>query len=136
MGSPAPPGASRALGVRTCDDEGGAAASSSRHDDDDDGGLSWYVKTEQFVQPFPVLKPHLEAHRAWVAAQRNDGVIMTSGYRVDSEGKPGGGGMLFFKAESFSAAEAIVLRDPLVANGCVDWTLNGWIAEVGEMEVR
>ncbi|KAH8068200.1 YCII-related domain containing protein [Aureococcus anophagefferens] len=55
----------------------------------------WFVKTEQFCAPFPVVKPHLEAHRAWVTELRDGGATITSGYRVDGEGKPGGGGMLF-----------------------------------------
>ena len=68
----------------------------------------WFVKTEQFCAPFPVVKPHLEAHRAWVTALRDDGATITSGYRVDGEGKPGGGGMLFFAADSYADAEALV----------------------------
>lgn len=99
-------------------------------------GESWFVKTEQFCQPFNIVKPHLEAHRAWVTDLRSKGCCVTSGYRVDSEGKPGGGGMLFFAAKSYADAEALVLQDPLVANGCVDWQLNGWIAEVGEIQMR
>ena len=26
-------------------------------------------------------------------------------------------------------------EDPLVANGCVDWQVNGWIADVGDLEL-
>ena len=97
---------------------------------------SWFVKTEQFCKPFPEVKPHLEAHRKWVAKLRNDGYCITSGYRVDSEGKPGGGGLMFFAAKNYYEAEALVRNDPLVANECVDWTLNGWIAEVGDIQLR
>ncbi|KAK7238937.1 hypothetical protein SO694_00026221 [Aureococcus anophagefferens] len=67
----------------------------------------WFVKTEQFCAPFPVVKPHLEAHRAWVTELRDGGATITSGYRVDAEGKPGGGGMLFFAADSYADAEAL-----------------------------
>jgi hypothetical protein len=35
--------------------------------EDKNDGLKWFVKTEMFKKPFPVVKPHLEAHRAWVA---------------------------------------------------------------------
>uniref|UniRef100_A0A7S0ANC4 YCII-related domain-containing protein n=1 Tax=Minutocellus polymorphus TaxID=265543 RepID=A0A7S0ANC4_9STRA len=97
---------------------------------------SWFVKTEQFCRPFPEVKPHLEAHREWVAKLRAEGSCITSGYRVDAEGKPGGGGLVFFAARNYDEAEALVRRDPLVANGCVDWRLNGWIAEVGEVQLR
>lgn len=97
---------------------------------------SWFVKTEQFCKPFPQVKPHLEAHRAWVAVLREEGYCITSGYRVDSEGKPGGGGLMFLAAKTYAEAEALVLLDPLVANGCVDWKLNGWMPEVGDIELR
>src|SRR6056297_4140554 len=69
-----------------------------------DSELQWFVKTEQFSQPFPVVKPHLEAHRKWVAAQREAGYPVTSGYRVDAEGRPGGGGLMLFRAASHEAA--------------------------------
>lgn len=97
---------------------------------------SWFVKTEQFCKPFPVVKPHLEAHRSWVAKLRSEGQCITSGYRVDSEGKPGGGGLMFFTAKGHKEAVELVLQDPLVSSECVDWELNGWIPEVGNIEVR
>lgn len=93
------------------------------------------MKTETFSQPFPVVKPHLEAHRAWVAALRERDVRVTSGYRVDRDGKPGGGGMLFLRAPDYAAAEAIVARDPLIVNDCVEWRLAEWIGEVGGLEL-
>eukprot|EP00568_Trieres_chinensis_P001049 CAMPEP_0183307264 /NCGR_PEP_ID=MMETSP0160_2-20130417/17230_1 /TAXON_ID=2839 ORGANISM="Odontella Sinensis, Strain Grunow 1884" /NCGR_SAMPLE_ID=MMETSP0160_2 /ASSEMBLY_ACC=CAM_ASM_000250 /LENGTH=140 /DNA_ID=CAMNT_0025470817 /DNA_START=69 /DNA_END=488 /DNA_ORIENTATION=- len=82
---------------------------------------SWFVKTEQFCRPFPEVRPHLEAHRKWVDDLRKSGKCMTSGYRVDSEGKPGGGGLMIFAAKDYAEAEELVRQDPLVANGCVDW---------------
>eukprot|EP00967_Tisochrysis_lutea_P072034 scaffold95889_cov38-Tisochrysis_lutea.AAC.1 len=95
--------------------------------------LYWFVKTESFCKPFPAVKPHLEAHRAWVAAQRSAGYPVTSGYRVDEEGRPGGGGLMLFRAVSHEAALEFVSHDPLVANGCVDYQVNQWIAEVGNI---
>jgi ribosomal protein S18 acetylase RimI-like enzyme/uncharacterized protein YciI len=97
----------------------------------------WFVKTETFCKPFPQVKPHLEAHKEWVAELRHvQGQCITSGYRVDAEGKPGGGGLLFFAAKSYDEAMELVLQDPLVANGCVDWQLNGWIGQVGDVQLR
>ena len=98
-------------------------------------GTRWFVKTETFSKPFPVVKPYLEAHREWVAQCREDGETVTSGYRVDADGKPGGGGLMLLAARDYAAAEAFVLQDPLVANDCVDWQLNGWIPEVGDIEL-
>jgi uncharacterized protein YciI len=100
------------------------------------GGLKWFVKTETFVttKSFPEIKPHLAAHKDWVASLRADGATrITSGYRVDENDKPGGGGLLLFAAPDYAAALALVEQDPLVANACVDWQLNRWIAEVGNI---
>lgn len=96
-------------------------------------GLQWFVKTETFCKPFPVVKPHLEAHREWVAGLRDGGYPhpITSGYRVDSESKPGGGGLMILAAPDHASALELVLQDPLVANECVEWQLNGWVSEVG-----
>jgi ribosomal protein S18 acetylase RimI-like enzyme/uncharacterized protein YciI len=97
----------------------------------------WFVKTETFCKPFLQVKSHLEAHKEWVAELRRvQGRCITSGYRVDSEGKPGGGGLMFLAAKSYDEAMALVLQDPLVANDCVDWQLNGWIGQVGDVQLR
>ena len=36
---------------------------------------------------------------------------------------------------SASVAPLQHICTPLVANGCVDWQVNGWIAEVGDIEL-
>ena len=97
------------------------------------GQQSWFCKTEQFSKPFPVVKPHLEAHKKWVEELRRQGYSITSGYRVDSEGKPGGGGLMFLAAANYEEALSIVQQDPLIVNDCVDWQLNGWIGQVGDV---
>jgi uncharacterized protein YciI/GNAT superfamily N-acetyltransferase len=97
---------------------------------------SWFCKTERFQRPFPEVRPHLEAHKAWVLELRRQGHCVTSGYRVDADGKPGGGGLMFLAAKSYQDALDIVLQDPLVANDCVDWELNGWIGQVGDVQMR
>lgn len=107
-------------------------------------GMHWFVKTEQFCKPFPQVKPYLEAHREWVRSLReqdnnaegNTGQTIVSGYRVDAEDRPGGGGLMIFAAENYEAAEEFVRNDPLVANECVDWQLNKWIAETGDINIE
>lgn len=107
-------------------------------------GMQWFVKTEQFCKPFPEVKPHLENHRAWVRSLReeqdendnDDDVILVSGYRVDAEGKPGGGGLMIFAARDHEAADAFVRQDPLIVNECVDWQLNRWIPETGDINLE
>lgn len=99
-------------------------------------GESWFCKTEQFKRPFPEVRPHLEEHKTWVQTLRRQGVCITSGYRVDAEGRPGGGGLMFLAARSYEDALQLVKQDPLVANDCVEWELNGWIGQVGDLQMR
>jgi uncharacterized protein YciI len=98
---------------------------------------AWFVKTETFCRPFPEVKPHLEAHREWVVDYRaaRGPSSMTSGYRLDENGKPGGGGLMIFRAADHAAAVAVVQCDPLVANGCVDYAVNEWVSEVGGLQL-
>ncbi|KAL7530531.1 hypothetical protein ACHAXR_003542 [Thalassiosira sp. AJA248-18] len=102
-------------------------------------GMHWFVKTEQFCKPFPEVKPHLEAHRSWVRSLRDDDTeqtIIVSGYRVDENDRPGGGGLMIFAAKDYAEALALVQNDPLIVNECVDWQLNKWIAETGDISVE
>lgn len=91
-------------------------------------GESWFIKTETFKRLFSEVKAHLFAHKVWVNELRTrpeNPVCITSGYRVDAQGKPGDGGLVFLAAKSYDEALRVVLQDPLVANDCVDWQLNG-----------
>ncbi len=106
-------------------------------------GMHWFVKTEQFCKPYPEVKLHLEAHRAWVRALREQSstneehtVPIVSGYRVDENDKPGGGGLMIFAAKDYKAAEEFIRNDPLIINECVDWQLNKWIAETGDISIE
>ena len=102
-------------------------------------GESWFCKTETFKTSlsFPEIKPHLDAHTQWVQDLRAGGdTCIVSGYRVDSNGRPGGGGLLFVAAKSYEEAyELVSQNDPLIVHGCVDWELNGWKSQVGGIRV-
>jgi len=95
--------------------------------------VPWFVKQETFLQPYGVMKPHLEAHRLWVEQLRADGVALSSGYLVDGAGQPGGGGLLLLQAASYADAEALVRCDPMVRSGGVRWTLQQWRPVVGDL---
>ena len=58
---------------------------------------------------------------------------MASGFLVDSDQRPGGGGLLVFQAASYDQALALIQQDPLIAGGWVDWQLHQWIAAVGDL---
>jgi len=98
--------------------------------------MPWFVKTEQFLRPYSAMKPHLDAHRAWVEQLRGEGVVISSGYLVDGAGQPGGGGLLLLEAADYATAEALVRQDPMVLSGGVDWRLEQWRPAVGDLAVR
>ena len=97
--------------------------------------MPWFVKQETFLRPYAAMKPHLAAHRAWVEQLRQEGVVISSGYLVDGEGQPGGGGLLLLQAEDHAAAEALVRRDPMLISGGVKWRLEQWRPAVGDLGV-
>ena len=97
--------------------------------------MPWFVKQETFLRPYAAMKPHLAAHRAWVEQLRADGVVISSGYLVDGAGRPGGGGLLVLQAGSYGEAEALMLRDPMVLSGGVEWRLQQWLPAVGALGV-
>ena len=43
---------------------------------------------------------------------------------------------MFLAARSYAEARKLVLQDPLGKNSCVDWQLNGWIGQVGDVQMR
>jgi hypothetical protein len=97
--------------------------------------MAWFIKRETFLAPYAELRPHLQAHRAWVQDLRGRGVRVSSGYLVDGEARPGGGGVLLLEAADFAGAEALIRQDPMVRSGLVEWALHQWISAVGDLEV-
>ena len=97
--------------------------------------MPWFIKRESFLRPHAELKPHLAAHRSWVEELRSRGLRISSGYLVDGDGRPGGGGLLLLEAADHASAEALILEDPVVASGLVDWSLHQWIGAVGDLGV-
>jgi len=98
--------------------------------------MPWYIKTERFHAGAGDMGRHLAAHCRWVRQQQEQGRAMVSGYLVDDQGQPGGGGLLALEAETHRAAMALVQQDPMVLSGCVDWQLQGWIPVVGDLCLR
>jgi len=100
--------------------------------------VTWFAKTETFNDAFRALPGaertlHLQAHKAWVHQQRATGHPMASGFLVDGQQRPGGGGLLLLQAASYGEALAIIQQDPLIAGAWVDWQLHEWIAAAGDL---
>ena len=64
--------------------------------------------------------------------QSQQGRSIRSGFLVDAQRRPGGGGLLIFEAESFEAAMRWVRNDPMIRAGLVDWQLQEWIPVSGD----
>ena len=97
--------------------------------------MPWFAKTERFLRPYLEMKPHLEAHCRWVEQRRAEGLALSSGYLVDGECQPGGGGMLILHAGGYREAEALIRQDPIVQSGGVAWNLQQWRPAVGDLDV-
>ena len=99
--------------------------------------MAWFVKTETFTVAAAALPVEqrrliLEAHRRWVLQEAALGRRVRSGYLVDGDRLPGGGGLLIFEATSYPEALAWVENDPMIRAGLVDWQVQEWIPVSGD----
>ena len=99
--------------------------------------MPWFVKSETFTAAAAALpaeqrQPTLEAHRDWVIRQESAGRRLRSGFLVDGDRRPGGGGLLMFEAESYVEALLWVQNDPMIRAGLVEWQLQEWIPVSGD----
>ena len=58
---------------------------------------------------------------------------ISSGYLVDQNLEPGGGGLMLFEAESYQEAKNIVLQDPMITEELVEWNLQQWLPVEGNV---
>ena len=99
--------------------------------------MAWFIKHETFTPQTAELsldqrRLHLEAHRAWVKQQSAKGLRIRSGFLVDEQRRPGGGGLLIFEAETYAEALEWVQQDPMIQADLVSWTLQQWIPVSGD----
>ncbi|NET40316.1 MAG: hypothetical protein F6K19_51700 [Cyanothece sp. SIO1E1] len=83
--------------------------------------MPWFVKIERGMVDKSLFDQHVPAHKAYVRDLIAQGHRAQTGYWAEL-----GGGMLLFEAASMEEATAIVARDPLIKNGCVDYELHEW----------
>ncbi len=90
-----------------------------------------FIKTENFTEETQNLnasqrKSYIMSHKQWVNSLIASGVKVASGYLVNKEGKPGGGGVLIIQARNLEEAKAIIQKDPMIASGIVTWEIKEW----------
>ncbi|MDB9508884.1 YciI family protein [Microcystis aeruginosa CS-338/01] len=83
--------------------------------------MPWFVKIEKGVVDKATFDRYVSAHKDYVRDLISQGRAAKSGYWAER-----GGGMLLFKADSLEEAQAIIVRDPLIENGCVEYELHEW----------
>lgn len=83
--------------------------------------MPWFVKIERGIIQKSLFDQHVPAHIDYVKALKDKGHEAKTGYWAER-----GGGMLIFKADSRSQAEAIIQADPLIKHGCVEYELHEW----------
>jgi uncharacterized protein YciI len=87
--------------------------------------MPWFVKIESGMVDKSIFDQYVPAHIAFVQQLIANGHHARSGYWAER-----GGGMLLFQAADRTEAEAIVAQDPLIKNGCVNYTLHEWTVVV------
>jgi uncharacterized protein YciI len=83
--------------------------------------MPWFVKIEEGKVDKSIFDQYVPAHRAYVQELIAKGHKAKTGYWAQHRG-----GMMLFEATSMDEAEAIVAKDPLVENGCVNYQLYEW----------
>ncbi len=94
--------------------------------------MPWFIKTESFTAQAKDLKEEvrravIKKHCSWVNKLNESGTKVYSGYLIDQNGLPGGGGLLLIEAISFESAQSIIRTDPMIKSGFVHWKLQQWI---------
>ncbi len=95
--------------------------------------MPWFIKTETFTKTTQKLskkdrQKYIQKHKDWVIKKNNSGLNIISGYLIDKNGNPGGGGILFLQATSYKEAESIIKEDPMINNNLVTWEIHQWVS--------
>ena len=91
-----------------------------------------FIKTEKFKKETLKLsnserKKFLLMHKQWVEDISKSGHYIHSGYLINEEKRPGGGGLLIFEAKDYLTAKKIIRNDPMIKHELVIWDLQEWI---------
>ena len=94
--------------------------------------MNFYIKTEKFNNKAAKLnnkerKKYIAAHISWVESLIKNGLNISTGYLVNKDQIPGGGGLVLLKAKSYEEAMDIIKNDPMIVNNLVNWQLHEWI---------
>ncbi len=99
-----------------------------------------FVKTETFSPRTKALatsakKNYVDKHLLWVKDLSKSGIKISSGYLIDQNQMPGGGGFLIFEAKSYTEAKSIIEKDPMIISHLVDWDLHELKSLFGNLKI-
>tara|TARA_Y100001968_G_scaffold287006_1_gene288089 strand:+ start:341 stop:667 length:327 start_codon:yes stop_codon:yes gene_type:complete len=91
-----------------------------------------FIKTEKFKDKTLKLsdserRMFLLMHKEWIKNINQSGYYIQSGYLINEEKRPGGGGLLIIEANDYLTAKRIIEEDPMIKNELVTWELQEWI---------
>ena len=92
-----------------------------------------FIKTEKFKDKTLKLsnserKKFLLMHKEWVEDVSRSGQYIHSGYLINEEKRPGGGGLLILEAKDYLTAKKIIRNDPMIEHELVIWDLQEWVS--------
>ena len=92
-----------------------------------------FIKTEKFKKetlesPKSERRKFLLMHQEWVKKISQSGHYIHSGYLINENKMPGGGGLLIFEAKDYLTAKKIIEDDPMIKHELVIWDLKEWIS--------
>ncbi|GAY07670.1 hypothetical protein TOK_3690 [Pseudonocardia sp. N23] len=82
------------------------------------------------------LRPHLDAHKAWLAEIEESSELLFAGPMLDDEYRFSGSGLFVLRATSVAEAKEIADRDPFHARGLRTYKIVPWQLNEGRLEVR
>ncbi len=82
------------------------------------------------------IRPHLEAHKAWLVGLERSGDLVLGGPMLDDNYRFAGPGLLVLRATSFAEARAVADADPFHARGIRTYRLVPWQVNEGSIELR
>ena len=99
--------------------------------------MAIFVKTETIKKKY-LLDSNLRRiaisnHINWVKKLKSSGVNIKSGFLIDKNKKPGGGGVLIIECGTYAVAEKIIKVYPMIKNKIVEWNLYEWIEAVEKL---
>ena len=94
--------------------------------------MPFFIKTETIKEVYLTRntkerKEAIQAHKKWIKSLKTKGLKIESGFLINENKEPGGGGILIIECNSYNDALNIIIKDPMIKKEIVDWKFYEWI---------